>query len=65
MSITDIIKGGETQLTEFKASFNVEAMESLVAFANTKGGQVLIGVSNNGKVTGVQLSEESVQHWLN
>ena len=26
---------------------------------------MLIGVSNNGKVTGVQLSEESVQHWLN
>lgn len=63
--IEDVIKAGETEFVEFKTSFNAEAVESLVAFANSKGGQVLIGVSNNGKVIGVELSDESVQHWIN
>ena len=39
--IEDVIKAGETEFVEFKTSFNAEAVESLVAFANSKGGQVL------------------------
>src|SRR5690554_5049822 len=35
----------ENQHIEFKPVFNEEAMETLTAFANTKGGKVLIGVS--------------------
>ena len=65
MDIGNVIHEGENEFIEFKTSFNAEAMESLVAFANTKGGQVLLGVSNSGKITGVELSEESLQHWIN
>jgi len=38
----------ESQHIEFKASFNDEVIETLVAFANTNGGKVLVGVRNNG-----------------
>lgn len=43
--IRQIIAEGESQQTEFKSSFNVEAMESITAFANTEGGCVLVGIS--------------------
>ena len=56
----------ENLYTEFKSSFNDAVIESLVAFANTEGGKVLIGVNNEGMplknfITG----DESVQQWLN
>jgi ATP-dependent DNA helicase RecG len=38
----------ETQQIEFKSGFNDDVIETLVAFANTKGGKVLVGVNNNG-----------------
>lgn len=63
--IRQIIAEGESQQTEFKSSFNVEAMESITAFANTEGGCVLVGVSNKGKIVGVVTNEESVQQWVN
>lgn len=63
--IKQLIAEGENQQTEFKSSFNVEAMESITAFANTEGGCVLVGVSNKGKIVGIDTNEESVQQWVN
>ncbi|WP_158648538.1 ATP-binding protein [Candidatus Symbiothrix dinenymphae] len=36
----------ETQHTEFKPKFNEDVIETLVAFANTQGGRVLVGVDD-------------------
>jgi ATP-dependent DNA helicase RecG len=33
----------ENLTVEFKTSFNEDVIETLVAFANTKGGKVLVG----------------------
>jgi predicted HTH transcriptional regulator len=43
-----IKKMKESQHVEFKSSFNDEVIKTLVAFANTNGGKVLVGVRNNG-----------------
>ena len=59
------IPAKEDSITEFKTSFNIAVIETLVAFANTKGGSVYIGIHDNGKITGVQLNPESVQNWVN
>ena len=65
MTILDIINEGESETTEFKATFDQAAIETLAAFANTKGGHVLVGVADSGKILGIQLGKETVQQWLN
>ncbi|MCW3807458.1 RNA-binding domain-containing protein [Plebeiibacterium marinum] len=60
-----IIAQGENEAVEFKSSFNKAAIETIVAFSNTKGGLVIIGVSDNMEVTGVNTNNESIQNWLN
>ena len=63
--LQQLISQGESETVEFKSSFNVATIESLVAFANTKGGSVLVGVSDKGKIEGVQLAQETIAEWLN
>jgi len=43
-----LLEGGESETVEFKASFDKEILETSAAFANTKGGVILIGVSDRG-----------------
>ena len=45
-----IFKVGENETVEFKSSFNNEVIETLVAFANAKGGQLFLGLSDEGAV---------------
>ena len=63
--IQKLINSGESETLEFKSSFNNETIETLVAFANTSGGRVLIGINNKNGVVGVNINEESVQNWIN
>jgi len=60
-----IIKQGEGQQVEFKASFGKDVIVALCAFANQDGGRVLIGVDDLGKVIGIECGSEAVQDWIN
>ena len=54
VEIEDIIKGKESKTLEFKrdlSSFK-PIMKTLVAFANTAGGTLVIGWDDNGVITG-------------
>ena len=56
----------EDNITEFKSSFSDSVIESLVAFANAKGGRVLIGIDNSGNpVKDFCMGAESLQKWVN
>ncbi len=63
--IKNIIEQGETETVEFKQSFTKSVIETVVAFSNSKGGKVLIGINNNSELKGVSLTEETIQKWLN
>jgi len=63
--ILNLIEEGESETLEFKSSFNTEVIETLVAFANTCGGKVVIGVNHKKDVVGIKVNEESVQNWIN
>jgi predicted HTH transcriptional regulator len=55
-----LIEQGEHQQQDFKycISDSKKIARSLVAFANTDGGRLLIGVKDNGNITGVRSEEE-------
>ena len=59
------IPNAESETIEFKASFNIETVETLVAFANAKGGSVYVGVDNTGAIVGVSLGKETIPQWIN
>lgn len=54
------IEEGEHQQQDFKYCINdsKKIAKSLVAFANTDGGRLLIGVKDNGKIVGISTDEE-------
>jgi len=56
LELKERILKGEDLHTEFKESFsdNEDIAESVVCFANTDGGQVIAGVSDNGYTIGVE-----------
>ncbi len=64
-NILSLIEQGESQTVEFKTSFQKEVIESVVAFANAKGGKIFIGVSDTGNILGVTLSRETIQNYIN
>lgn len=59
------INQGESETLEFKSSFNKAVIETIVAFSNTKGGKVLIGVQDSKVIIGIDFTEETIQKWLN
>lgn len=60
-----VFKSGESETVEFKTSFDKETIETLSAFANTKGGAVFVGVTDTGNIKGVVLAKETIQNWIN
>ncbi len=58
--IKKLIEAGEGQHLDFKFEVNDsrKIARSLVAFANTSGGTLLIGVKDNGAIAGVRSEEE-------
>lgn len=65
MNIEQIIKNGESQSVEFKESFDREVIETTVAFSNSKGGIILIGVTDDGKTRGITIGAETLREWSN
>lgn len=58
--IQNLISEGEHQQLDFKfeISDSKKIARSLVAFANTDGGRLLVGVKDNGAIAGVRSDEE-------
>jgi ATP-dependent DNA helicase RecG len=63
--IVELIKKGESKTVEFKEKFDNKTVETAVAFANTRGGHILIGVSDQGAKKGVQIGKETLSGWTN
>lgn len=58
--IEELIEEGEHQMLDFKfeVSDSKKIARTLSAFANTDGGRLLIGVKDNGVISGVRSEEE-------
>lgn len=60
MNIKALILQGEGVCLDFKKTItnNEKIAKSLVAFANNKGGRLLIGVADDGRIVGVKSEDE-------
>jgi ATP-dependent DNA helicase RecG len=54
-NIIELIKNGENSFVEFKIEKvdNAKLAKEMVAFANSRGGTLLIGVKDNGQIEGI------------
>ncbi len=59
-NLLEIISEGESLNVEFKQKFteHEKIAKELIAFANTKGGMLIFGVRDNGKVLGIESEKE-------
>ena len=58
--LIQLISGGETSVVQFKETMNnpLGAAQELVAFSNTEGGQLIIGVADKtGAVIGLSFED--------
>lgn len=83
--VRGIVREGETKYVEFKETLSLDvkkqtkgkyietsALKTVVAFLNTDGGKLLIGVSDDGQITGLDVEignfshknfDDFIKHW--
>ena len=49
-AISALLRAGESETLDFKERFGADVIETAVAFANTHGGTILIGVRDNAHI---------------
>lgn len=64
-TVLDLISSGESETIEFKKSFADEALETIGAFANTRGGILFIGVQDSGEIIGIQIGKKTLEDIAN
>jgi|Deesub1362B_J571_1020462.scaffolds.fasta_scaffold00997_4 ATP-dependent DNA helicase RecG len=65
VDLNELISKGESDTVEFKEYFNREVIVTAGAFANTRGGAIIIGVSDSGEIKGVDIGKETLREWAN
>ena len=66
MNINGLITQGENQPLEFKsAQVDTESLtQEMMAFANNEGGSILIGVEDDGAISGLPNAEKNFEEWV-
>jgi len=67
MDLKEIIKSGESETIELKSSLSEtkQIIETLSAFSNTKGGTIVIGVSDRGEFLGIGIGKKTIESLAN
>ncbi|MCD5407336.1 MAG: putative DNA binding domain-containing protein [Desulfotomaculum sp.] len=65
--LSELISKGEDSQTQFKEKFSsIDALTAeIVAFLNTNGGQIIVGITDNGQVKGLSNQEiQQLNQWI-
>lgn len=63
IDFAQLSRTSESETLELKEAFDTKAMETIGAFANAHGGTILIGVRDDGHVTGITLGSTTLEEW--
>lgn len=65
--LPELVKKGESEKVELKPSLSQinEIVETISAMSNTRGGFIIIGVTNSGKITGIDIGEDTIERLSN
>ncbi len=55
----------ESETLEFKRQWTDRALEDLAAFANTRGGTLLVGIREDGEIVGAKVDDREIQRIAN
>ena len=55
----------ESLTFEYKEELNEGVFKTISAFSNTKGGKIIIGVTNKGNVKGINISNKEFENFVN
>nr|VFK07856.1 MAG: ATP-dependent DNA helicase RecG [Candidatus Kentron sp. LPFa] len=63
--LLELIRNGENSLVEFKRDdiTNEKLARELVAFSNSQGGRVLLGVEDDGGISGIMRTNANLEQW--
>ena len=61
MEIKEILSSPEGRCLELKEEFNDNALKTISAFANTAGGLLVIGISNDRVIKGINISDSILE----
>ncbi len=67
LEMYEMIAGGEDSFTEFKREISQRSdfAGEMVAFANTEGGYILLGVDDDGRIVGVEAPQRMEERVIN
>jgi len=60
-----LLARGETEVLEFKENLNESFYKNISAFANTKGGMIVLGADNKGNIKGIDPSNKFLEDLTN
>jgi len=63
LDFSQLDANSESETLELKESFDKQALETIGAFANGKGGSILVGVRDDGHVAGITLGQTTLEEW--
>ena len=64
-AINALLRAGESETLELKERFGADVIETAVAFANTHGGTILMGVRDDARIVGGHFGKEALRDYVN
>ena len=55
-----ILKTGESFFVEFKEGVDKSLAKEIVAFSNSQGGKIFIGITDNGEIKGIRITRNKI-----
>jgi len=61
IDIQELLHVGESETVEFKQEWSNDCLKTIAAFANTRGGTLLVGIDDDGHIIGWNGNDEEQQ----